>query len=63
MPLKGTMVVIIFIASPNILGLKLGKLPEFLTFSPHVKNIKMKGHQREVQPVKRLLLLLLDLSV
>lgn len=57
------MVVIIFIASPNILGLKLGKLPKFLTFSQHFKKIKMKGHQREAQPVKRLLLLLLDVSV
>ena len=35
------MVIIIFIASPNILGFQLGKLlPKLLTFSQQFKKIK-----------------------
>lgn len=62
---QGTLVIIFSIASPNILGLKSGKLPKFLTFSQPFKKKKKKkerGHQRGTA-CERLLVLLLDFSV
>lgn len=63
-PQGTTVIIILSVASPYILGLKLGKLPKFLTFSQHLKFKKKGGrHQREARPIKRLPFLLLDLSV
>lgn len=47
---QSTIVIIIFIASPYMLGLKLGKLPMCLTFSRHFKKNREGGRERPSLP-------------